>query len=221
MIVGVMDSGIGGLTTLDRMMRVCGGDYVFVRDGLGPYGDKDDAFVLDRTFRACEKLKACGAGIIVLACNTATNVAIHKLREFDPNFDYIGVEPAVKPALGSCYRVAVALTPTAARQEKFNKLIFPVTNRIKLITLPELAPEIERSYFDVAALRKLAKRLYGECDGCDGLVLGCTHYVFLKDYIYETAPRFKIFDGNDGVARRLLRFTGKMGEPSVRFEMIK
>lgn len=221
MTVGVMDSGIGGLTTLSRMMRVCGGDYVFIRDKLGPYGDKDDAFVLDRTFAACEKLKECGADIIVLACNTATNVAIRKLREFDKDFNYIGVEPAVKPALYSCSSVAVALTPTAARQEKFARLISAKRDRIKLITLPELAPEIERGYFDFAALKRSAYKLYNECRGCDGLVLGCTHYVFLKDYLYEFDPRLKIFDGNDGVARRLMRFTGKMGAPSVRFEFIR
>lgn len=221
MTIGVMDSGIGGLTTLSRMMKVCGGDYIFVRDKLGPYGNKDDAFVLNRTFCACEKLKMCGADIIVLACNTATNVAIKKLRELDGKFNYIGVEPAVKPALSVCSVAAVALTPTAARQEKFARLINAKSDRIKLITLPELAPEIESSYFDPAALKNLASKLYGECRGCDGLVLGCTHYIFLKDYLYELNPGFKIFDGNDGVARRLMRFTGKMGAPSVRFETIR
>ncbi len=220
MTIGVMDSGIGGLTTLSHMMKVCGGDYVFVRDKLGPYGDKDDAFVLDRTFCACEKLKRCGAETIVLACNTATNVAIKKLREFDNSFNYIGVEPAVKPALRVCSVAAVALTPTAARQEKFARLING-SDRIKLITLPELAPEIERTYFDSVSLKKLAYKLYCECRGCDGLVLGCTHYIFLKDYLYELSPKLKIFDGNEGVARRLLRFTGKMGYPTVRFESIR
>ena len=110
-----MDSGIGGLTTLGELNKKCGGEFVFVCDRCGPYGDKDDAFVLDRTFLACKKLKALGARLIVIACNTATNVAIKKLREFDPETEYIGVEPAVKPALENCKSVAVALTPTAAR----------------------------------------------------------------------------------------------------------
>ena len=217
MIVGVMDSGIGGLTTLSKLMERCGGEYVFVRDDKGPYGDKDDGFVLDRTVAACSKLKECGAEIIVLACNTATNVAIHKLRESDTHINFIGVEPAVKPALMSCDRVAVALTPTAARQEKFKRLISHSGNRIKLVTIPELAPKIERSYFDDEALNSLAEQLYGECEGCDGLVLGCTHYIFLRQQLALIAPKLKIFDGNDGVARRLYRFTGHMGASSVRF----
>ncbi|MCH5163437.1 MAG: aspartate/glutamate racemase family protein [Clostridiales bacterium] len=220
MIVGVMDSGKGGLTTLSRLMQVCGGEYVFVRDKLGPYGDKDDGFVLSRTLKACALLKDCGAEIIVLACNTATNVAIHKLRENDRCFNYIGIEPAVKPALGSCNRVAVALTPTAARQEKFKRLICQRRDKVKLITNGSLAGQIEKFYFDKEALRELAVSLYAECDGCDGLVLGCTHYIFLREYLLELDPRLKIFDGNDGVARRLLRFTGHMGVASVRFEQI-
>ena len=217
MIIGVMDSGIGGLTTLSRLIKICGGDYVFVRDERGPYGDKDDAFVLDRTFAACDALKNCGAKTIVLACNTATNVAIHKLREYDKTVNFIGVEPAVKPALCGCKRVAVALTPTAARQEKFKRLISHCGDRIKLITIPELAPSIERSYFDSNELRSLAQELCRNCCGYDGLVLGCTHYIFLRDYISELCPELRIYDGNDGVARRLYRFTGYMGDASVRF----
>ena len=221
MKIGVMDSGIGGLTTLSRLMSVCGGEYVFVRDRKGPYGDKDDAFVMDRTFLACSKLQSCGASIIVLACNTATNVAINKLRELDGEARYIGIEPAVKPALSSCKRIAVALTPTAARQEKFLRLISSHRDRIRLITPPTLAAEIEKSYFDVNALSALAAELYGKCRGCDGLVLGCTHYIFLKDYLYGIDGKLKIFDGNDGVAKQLLRFTGKMGESKVEFVEIK
>lgn len=220
MIIGVLDSGIGGLTTLSRLMSICGGEYVFARDKRGPYGDKDDGFVMDRTFAACAKLKSSGAQIIVLACNTATNVAINKLREYDSDFNYIGIEPAVKPALRSCKRVAVALTPTAARQEKFLRLISSKRDRVKLITIPSLATQVEKSYFDVNKLKSLAAKLYAQCGGCDGLVLGCTHYIFLKDYLYGLDESLKIFDGNDGVARQLLRFTGKMDSPSVRFTEI-
>ena len=220
MIVGVMDSGKGGLTTLSRLVEVCGGEYVFVRDKLGPYGDKDDSFVLDRTFKACRLLKDCGAEIIVLACNTATNVAIHKLREGDRCFNYIGIEPAVKPALIGCNRVAVALTPTAARQEKFKRLICQKRDKVKLITIGSLAPDIEKFYFDKDAMKSLAIRLYAECEGCDGLVLGCTHYIFLREYLAVLDPYLKIFDGNDGVARRLLRFTGYMGAASIQFKEI-
>lgn len=221
MIVGVMDSGIGGLTTLGRLIEVCGGDYVFVCDEQGPYGDKDDAFVLNRTFLACDKLKRRGAEIIVLACNTATNVAIRKLREYDNSVNYIGIEPAVKPALNSCNKIAVALTPAAARQEKFIKLIGQGGDRIKLITLASLAPDIEKAYSNSDMMKSLAKELCCRCRDCDGLVLGCTHYLFLKDYISDMCPDLKIFDGNDGVARRLYRFTGHMGNSSIEFIKIR
>ena len=90
-----MDSGLGGITTLAALMGTCGGEYVYARDALGPYGDKNDGFVLRRAFRVCSALKSLGAEAIVLACNTATNAAIERLRAADPTTTYIGVEPAV------------------------------------------------------------------------------------------------------------------------------
>lgn len=219
MVVGVLDSGIGGLTTLSTLTRVCGGEFVFVRDEKGPYGDKDDCFVLNRVFLACQKLRSFGAKIIVLACNTATNVAIERLRSLDPATNYIGVEPAVKPALEKCNRVAVALTPTAARQEKFRRLIGE-TDRVVPITVASLAPDIERGYFDRRLIERLARDLVTRCEGCDGLVLGCTHYIFLRSAISEIDSSITLFDGNDGVARRLYGFTGYRGPASIKFTSI-
>lgn len=216
MIVGVMDSGIGGLTTLSSLMRICGGEFVYVRDKKGPYGDKEEEFVLERTKKACSILKKAGAGIIVIACNTATNVAIGELRKSDCGFTYVGVEPAVKPALKECASVAVALTPTAARQKKFLKLI-EENKKIKLITDSLLAPAIEKSLFCEDKLDELALRLLSKCDGSDGLVLGCTHYVFLKERLRKYNRELKIFDGNDGVAKRMLAYVKKSDFACVRF----
>ncbi|MBE5730400.1 MAG: hypothetical protein E7350_00420 [Clostridiales bacterium] len=217
MKIGIMDSGIGGITTLRRLMSVVGGDYVFVRDRLCPYGDKDDGFILSRTFAACEKLKQHGAELIVLACNTATSVAVRALREQDKAFSYIGIEPAVKPALLGCDKAAVILTPATARQDKFKLLIKSEGDRLKIVTPPALAPQIEKSFFDPKEMARLAAEVYSECKGYDGVVLGCTHYIFLKDYLYGLDYKLKIFDGNDGVARRVLSLVGKQGDPSVRF----
>lgn len=217
MKIGIMDSGIGGITTLHRLMHVVGGDYLFVRDRLCPYGDKDDSFIQGRALAACESLKKHGAELIVLACNTATSVAIKSLRQEDKGFTYIGIEPAVKPALVGASRVAVILTPATARQDKFKRLIKSDGERIKLITPPDLASQIEKSFFDTKKMSKLAAEVYSQCEGCDGVVLGCTHYIFLKDYLYGLDDKLKIFEGNDGVARRVLSLVGKQGDPSVRF----
>ena len=212
-----MDSGIGGITTLRRLMSVVGGDYVFVRDRQCPYGDKGDGFILSRTLAACEKLKQHGAELIVLACNTATSVAIKHLRERDKSFTYIGIEPAVKPALLGCDKVAVILTPATARQDKFKRLIKSEGDRVKIVTPAALAAQIEKSFFDAGVMARLAAEVYSECSDCDGVVLGCTHYIYLKDYLYGIDDKLKIFDGNDGVARRVLSVVGKQGDPSVRF----
>lgn len=211
-----MDSGIGGITTLSRLMSVCGGDFVYVSDSRGPYGDKSEEFIIDRTMAACSLLKAQGADTIVLACNTATNAAISMLRRLDGITYYIGTEPAVVPALRECDKVTVALTPAAARAQKFRSLIEGKGERIELVTPPSLAGEIEEAYMDKCALERLARRLLRFVNG-DGLVLGCTHYVFLKEYISALRPSLKLFDGNDGVARRLLCKNGKTGSASVKF----
>lgn len=214
-MIGVMDSGIGGITTLSRLMDVCGGDYLYVSDKM-TYGDKSEEFILDRTMKACALLKRRGAKIIVLACNTATNVAIASLRRLDNSTYYIGTEPAVMPALRECQTVTVALTPSAARTQKFRTLIGDFSDRVELVTPPSLASEIEGTYMDKCALMHLAEGLLRSVNG-DGLVLGCTHYVFLKRFISELRPSLKIYDGNDGVAKRLLLKAGKEEISSVEF----
>ncbi|MBR2967808.1 MAG: aspartate/glutamate racemase family protein [Clostridia bacterium] len=217
MKIGIMDSGVGGLTTLSRCVDVCGGDYIYLKDEKGPYGDKDDGFVIQRALRACEKLIDLGAQTIIIACNTATNVAISIVRKAFADVRFIGVEPAVKPALTECERIAVALTPVAARQDKFKQLISDSLLRIKLVTPAFLAPAIEKSYFDYTQKNILADKLLQEIGDVDGLVLGCTHYVYLKHALKRKRTDLKVFDGNDGVAKRLLSLNGKSQFSNVEF----
>lgn len=221
MKIGVMDSGVGGLTTLSSCIRECGGEYVYLKDEKGPYGDKDDEFVIQRTFLACEKLIELGVQVIIVACNTATNVAISSVRKAYANHKFIGVEPAVRPALNECERVAVALTPTAARQDKFRRLIGGYAHRIKLVTPAFLAPAIEKNYFDYAQKNIFASTLLEQSGDVDGLVLGCTHYVYLKPFITRINSKLKVFDGNDGVAKRLLTLCGKSEFLGVQFVKIR
>lgn len=216
MITGVMDSGIGGITTLKRLMSLCGGDFVYVSDKLGPYGDKSETFIADRTMEACAALKAQGAEIIVLACNTATDTAISLMRRVCDDTFFIGTEPAVKPALRECKKVSVALTPACSKSRRFISLIEGNEDRVQIIAPPCLAAQIERAYMNKCALKKLAERLVSEVNG-DGLVLGCTHYLYLKEYLALLRPNIKIYDGNDGVARQLLSIKGKESYSSVKF----
>ncbi len=211
-----MDSGIGGITTLCRLMEICGGNYVYVRDKMGPYGDKDAAFIANRTMAACSALIKHGAEIVVLACNTATDTAISLMRRLDKKTVFIGTEPAVKPALSECKRVSVALTPACSRSRRFASLIEGNEDRVQIIASPCLASEIEDAYGDKDALNALAERLVSAADG-DGLVLGCTHYVFLREYIRRLKPELKLYDGNDGVARQLLSIKEKEDFSTVKF----
>ena len=199
-MVGVFDSGIGGITTLCSLLER-GGDFVYLRDNVR-YGDKSDKFITARTLSACAALKKVGVDTIVIACNTATAVAIERLRELDGAVKYIGTEPAVKPALKSCKFVTVALTKAAAEQRRFRSLISGHESRIKVAAFDRLADDIEKANFEKRTMIKIAEQLLNEVSG-DGLVLGCTHYVFLKRYIAMLSPSLKLFDGNEGVAKQL------------------
>lgn len=176
------------------------------------YGDKSDRYITDRTVRACSLLKSQGADTVVLACNTATAVAIERLRMLDDSVRYIGTEPAVKPALNSCDFVTVALTPVAARQKRFARLINGYEKRIRVVAFANIAAEIEQAKFEERKLCRIAEKMLAEVNG-EGLVLGCTHYVFLKKYLAKLSPKLKLFDGNEGVARQL----PKAQESSVKF----
>lgn len=151
-MVGVFDSGIGGITTLCSLLER-GGDFVYLRDNVR-YGDKSDKFITARTLSACAALKKVGVDTIVIACNTATAVAIERLRELDGAVKYIGTEPAVKPALKSCKFVTVALTKAAAEQRRFRSLISGHESRIKVAAFDRLAEDIEKANFEKRTMIK-------------------------------------------------------------------
>ena len=98
--IGIFDSGVGGLSVLRALhARLPAHPMLYVADsGHAPYGDRDPAHVRERSERVVDHLLAQGAGLIVVACNTATALAIDSLRSHHPAVGCVGVEPGVKPA---------------------------------------------------------------------------------------------------------------------------
>lgn len=206
--IGVFDSGIGGVTTLNEMMSALPREnFLYLADFThAPYGNKPTAEIAARALACARVLLAEGAKAVTVACNTATAAGISFLRE-TLGVPVIGAEPALKPA---CRRkgvrsVLVMLTPAAAAQDKFRRLTdsFP-DRKICLLTDGTLATAVEDALCRPQALEALTRRVLRSAPVCDAVVLGCTHYVYLRPYVEAYyGGRVPVFDGNAGIAARV------------------
>jgi glutamate racemase len=207
--IGVFDSGVGGLSLLCELRRLLPNeDFIYYGDRANaPYGAKTHAEILDISKGIFDELIRRGCKAIVVACNTATAVAIEPLRAAYPHLPVIGIEPAVKPArLSGCKRVLVLATPVTVSESRFAALLRAnSSDGCEFIGVPcrELAYMIEndKTPDEIEEYMSTIFAPYRE-EGFDGIVLGCTHYPFAKDEIKRAAGEsVKIFDGSDGTAR--------------------
>ena len=201
MRVGVFDSGIGGLTVLDACVRLNPACtfYYFGDNGRAPYGSRPSAEITSFVREALDRFKKLNVDVAVLACNTATAVCADILRAEYP-FPIIGMEPAVKPAAEACERVLVLATPRTAESARLHALLKRFPNRQFTVHAAEgLAAAVEEKFLRGKPL-ELNKFL--PQGSFDGVVLGCTHYSFLRAEIsaFYDAP---VFDGASGTAKRL------------------
>jgi len=210
--IGIFDSGVGGLSVLRECEKFLPHEsFVYLCDKeYFPYGDKSDEFIKKRVFALSEKLlNEYGCKAIVVACNTATNVGIRMLRK-KYNVPFVGLEPAIKPALETIpsEKVLLLATPVTIRQKKFKELLnrFDTKNLI-LSPQKDLAALIENNFNNLEKIYPHIKKVLSPHLDMKGIVLGCTHYVFAKDFIkrfyFENSREIRIFDGNEGAARRL------------------
>lgn len=213
MKIGIFDSGIGGLTVLHEAIKLMPNqDYIYYADTANvPYGTKPKELVRGYIIQAAEFIAEMGADVIVIACNTATSVAIETLRErFD--IPILGMEPAVKPAveknISTSKRVLVTATPLAIKEEKLKNLITRVDNEdiVDLIALPGLVEFAERLCFDEkSVLDYLTETLSCvDLNNYGTIVLGCTHFPYYKKIFKKLVPNETDFiDGSYGTVRHL------------------
>lgn len=225
--IGVFDSGVGGVSTLAACLNLMPNEsYVYLADRSGmPYGSKTHEEIEKRVEVCVKTLTGEGVKAIVVACNTATNVGIAELRE-KYSLPFVGVEPAVKPAAESCKRgnVLVLLTPLTAKQKKFERLMQSYGNARFIISEQDgLAQLVEEHIDDFRALKRPVFDILRRYKNVEGVVLGCTHYVFLRPLVEEFyGGRIKIFDGNIGAANRLKALIAPSDSPrrSLKFIVI-
>lgn len=211
-MIGIFDSGMGGLTVLaDAMKMLPKESFVYYGDfENAPYGIKTKQEVLRLSENICEILiNKYHVKAIVIACNTATSAAVTNLRN-KYSIPIIGMEPAVKPAveINNGKKIAVMATEMTLKERKFNQLINRFENRNRIIKVPcsPLVEQIETVDFDRLSLDKIINECIPTIDSIESIVLGCTHFVFIKDYLNDKYEgKIRIFDGNIGTIRNLTK----------------
>ena len=207
--IGVFDSGVGGIGTLAALRRELPEEkFLFYGDTANaPYGTKSRDEVMGCINRIMEHLLAQDVKAVVIACNTATAVAAAELRaRYD--LPIIGIEPALKPAseMRKDGSILVLATPMTLKLEKFRALYARYGEGAIPLPCPGLMELVEREANDEA--RRYLLELFSPYDltKVDAVVLGCTHYVFLRPLLKEILPAgVSVLDGNEGTARQLRR----------------
>lgn len=223
MKIAFFDSGIGGLSVLHHARKILPHEeFIFFADEDNvPYGTKSPEEVLHFVDAAFQFLIAQGVGAIVVACNTATSVAVAEMRK-KYSLPIIGMEPALKLALDMfpARKVLVAATAITITGEKIRRLIkrLHAEDFAELKALPKLVEFAERQEFNSVEVEEY---LRGELEGYDlekfsSLVLGCTHFNYFKDTFRKILPpHVKILDGNAGTINELIRRTNLTPESSA------
>ncbi|MBE6713479.1 MAG: glutamate racemase [Ruminococcaceae bacterium] len=211
--IGVMDSGVGGISVLRELVKLLPGeDFLYYGDSAhAPYGTKEVAEVVKLTERIAELLLEKGSKALVVACNTATSVAIPVLRKTYSHVPVIGIEPALKPAVlaKDHPRVLVMATPMTLEQEKFSNMMHFYENDANIVKVPcpGLVELIEDGILDGPELEAYLEARFApfEPETADGIVLGCTHYPLIRPKIASLFPRATIYDGGYGTAKQTRR----------------
>ena len=212
--IAVFDSGVGGVSVLRELRRLCPGErfYYFGDSANAPYGRKTTQEVRALTLAAGKKLlidRDCKA--LVVACNTATAAAINDLREQYPDRIIVGIEPALKLA---CDRhpggtIGIMATDVTLREEKLAALMERVKRDCTVIRLPSpgVVELVEAGKCDGPEAVALMEQILGAHKArLNALVLGCTHYPFLKKAMGQVlGSGVELLDGGEGTARETRR----------------
>ena len=211
--IGIFDSGIGGLSVLKEIQALLPNeDLIYIADSAyAPYGNKSHAFILQRCGALSRFLLEQQAKAIVIACNTATAVAVTKLRE-QFSLPIIAMEPGVKPAIAATQTgvVGVLATENTLASEQFTRLLHRYAENVQVICqpCPGLVEQIESGEFDSAKTQGLIGQYAGPLlnAGADTIVLGCTHYPLIREQISSVVgPGISIIETGQAVAQQLKR----------------
>lgn len=209
MKIGVFDSGIGGQAVAQRLGEllpeaeiICIDDHAHV-----PYGNRPEAEIIQLTDAAMQPLFAAKCDAIVIACNTATTVAIHYLRETYPDMNFVGIEPMVKPAVKQTKsgKIAILATPATLGSTSYNTLKHTWAKDVAIIepNTTSWALLIESAQADAVPIEDTVAELIKQ--DVDVIVLACTHYHWLKERAKKAAGmRAIIMEPSDAIGSRII-----------------
>jgi len=212
--IGFFDSGVGGLSIWREVVNLLSEESTiyFADQAFFPYGAKSQSTIQRRMEKICQFLINKQVKLIVIACNTATVSGIDFLRR-KFNVPFVGVEPAIKPAikLSKTGVVGVLATKRTILSQRQNELIkqFNQGKRVISIDGSDLTPLVEQGRIDFPETEKILKKLLLPLkkEKVDVFVLASTHYVFLKKQIQAiVSPEVKVIDSSQAVARQTKRF---------------
>ncbi len=209
--IGLMDSGVGGIAVLRKAMHdLPDEDFLYYGDiGNAPYGSRPEEEIRALTLSVVGKLMDRGIKALVIACNTATSAAIDEVRSRYPDMPVLGMEPAVKPACEALPggTIAVLATPASLRMPRFRQRLAPYGASCQLIPVPcpGFSRLIESAGPDSVQVSDYLNELFQSLpiERVDGVVVGCTHYIFAEPLIRRFAGTDRMFDGVEGTIRHL------------------
>ncbi|MBI9049766.1 MAG: glutamate racemase [Anaerolineaceae bacterium] len=219
-MIGVFDSGVGGLSILHSLQNIIPNQpMLFIADQAHvPYGPRPLQEVREFSVAITDFLISQGAEIIVVACNTASAAALNFLREQFPHIPFVGMEPAVKPAAEQTLSgvVGVLATPATFQGPLYTSVVERFASQVRIMqnTCSGLVEQIESGDLQGQKTRKiLLDALNPMLDaGIDTVVLGCTHYPFVIPLIQEiVGDQVRVINPAEAVARQAKRLVEKYG----------
>lgn len=212
--IGFFDSGVGGLSVMREAISLMPNEnYIYFGDSKNaPYGTKELSEVKNLTLSAVNFLLSKDVKAIVVACNTATSAAIEDIRSQYKDMTIIGIEPALKPAIKMNRKgnVIIMATPMTLREKKFKLLMDRYKEEASIISLPcaGLVEFIEQGKLEGEELENYLKEKFNPYlyDDISSIVLGCTHYPFVKKALANVVGKeIPLIDGGLGTAHELRR----------------
>lgn len=206
--IGFFDSGVGGISVMTQARKAlpCA-EYVYYADEAHvPYGTKTHDEIIAFADEALGCLVEHGVDAVVVACNTATSIAIEYLRK-KYTLPIIGMEPALMPAVKAHpgEKILLCATPVTIAGEKLHQLIESSGSAPELVPLPGLVTFAENGVFDKDTVCGYLKEAIGNTNGYAAVVLGCTHFSYFRDCFKELfGNNTDIIDGNEGTVNHLL-----------------
>ena len=212
MKIGVFDSGLGGLVITKALIKQLPEyDYIYYGDTRHlPYGDKTSGQILSYTIEAVKFLIGRKCGLIIIACNTATSIALRYLQQrfipsFAPDVKVLGVViPTVEEALeDSAANVGVLATNATVKSHIYEQELHKIRPQLEVLEVaaPQLVPLIEAN--DFAAADKLVPEFAARFKDMDSLILGCTHYPLLKARFREALPQVRVISQDELMGAKL------------------